>query len=116
MKKKSRPKRGRPPLAISAKTVEELAALGCNPEEIAGVLGCSRDTIDRNFAEHVAIGRMRLAKKLRERQIDIAMNGSVPLLIWLGKQYLGQKEKSESVVREEVITIEELPRKVQHDA
>jgi hypothetical protein len=116
VKKKSRPKRGRPPLAISAKSVEELAALGCNPEEIAGVLGCSRDTIDRNFAEQVALGRMRLAKKLRERQIDIAMNGSVPLLIWLGKQYLGQRDKTDAVVREEVITIEELPPKVQHDA
>jgi AraC-like DNA-binding protein len=116
VKKKSRPKRGRPPLAISAKSVEELAALGCNPEEIAGVLGCSRDTIDRNFAEQVALGRMRLAKKLRERQIDIAMNGSVPLLIWLGKQYLGQREKTDAVVREEVVTIEEIAPKVLHDA
>jgi hypothetical protein len=44
------------------------------------------------------------------------MNGSVPLLIWLGKQYLGQREKTDAVVREEVITIEELPPKVQHDA
>jgi hypothetical protein len=116
VKKKSRPKRGRPPLAISAKSVEELAALGCNPEEIAGVLGCSRDTIDRNFAEQVALGRMRLAKKLRERQIDIAMNGSVPLLIWLGKQYLGQRDKAEQTIREEVVTIEELPPKPPSDA
>ena len=116
MKKKSRPKRGRPPLAISAKSVEELAALGCNPEEIAGVLSCSRDTIDRNFAEQVALGRMRLAKKLRERQIDIAMNGSVPLLIWLGKQYLGQRDKAEQTIREEVVTIEELPPKPPSDA
>jgi hypothetical protein len=38
------------------------------------------------------------------------------MLIWLGKQMLGQKEKSEAVVREEVVTIEEISPKVQHDA
>ncbi len=59
---------------------------------------------------------MRLAKKLRERQIDIAMNGSVPLLIWLGKQYLGQRDKAEQTIREEVVTIEELPPKPPSDA
>jgi AraC-like DNA-binding protein len=116
VKKKARPKRGRPPLPIPAKTVEELAARGCTVEEIAGILGCSRDTIERNFAAQVALGRNRLAEKLRGKQVDLAMNGSVPLLIWLGKQYLGQKEKSEAVVREEVVTIEEIAPKVQHDA
>ncbi len=117
-KPKPEPKRkpGRPRLQISEKSVEELAALGCNPEEIAGVLGCCRDTIDDRFSEQVARGRMRLAKQLRHRQIDLAMKGSVPLLIWLGKQYLGQKEKSEAVVREEIVTIEEIAPKVQHDA
>ena len=110
--KKARPKRGRPPLEISAKSVEELAALGCNPEEIAGVLGCSRDTIDRNFAEQVGRGRNRLAKQLRGKQIDLAMEGSVPLLIWLGKQYLDQRDKADTTVREEVVTIEHIPPKV----
>ena len=29
---------------------------------------------------------------LREKQWTMAMNGDVRMLIWLGKQYLGQKE------------------------
>jgi len=33
------------------------------------------------------------------------------MLIWLGKQYLGQKEKSESVVREETVVLDLLPHK-----
>lgn len=32
---------------------------------------------------------------LKRKQYDVAMDGSVPLLIWLGKQYLGQKDNHE---------------------
>jgi hypothetical protein len=116
VKKKSRPKRGRPPIAIDAKSVEELAARGCTLQEIAGILGCSHDTIERNFASKVALGKNRLAERLRGKQIDLAMQGSVPLLIWLGKQYLEQRDKADTTVREEVVTIEEIAPKVQHDA
>jgi hypothetical protein len=116
VKKKARPKRGRPKVELPRKSIEEMAARGCTVEEIAGILGVHRNTITANFSAEVALGRNRLADQLRGKQVDLAMKGSVPLLIWLGKQYLGQKEKSEAVVREEVITIEELPPKVQHDA
>jgi transcriptional regulator with XRE-family HTH domain len=109
-------KRGRPKAELRKNSVEELAARGCTIEEIAGILGVNRDTVSDNFSAEVARGRNRLAEQLRGRQVDLAMNGSVPLLIWLGKQYLGQREKTDAVVREEVITIEELPPKVQHDA
>ncbi len=46
----------------------------------------------------------------------MALNGNVTMLIWLGKQYLGQREKTDAVVREEIVTIEEIAPKVQHDA
>ena len=32
---------------------------------------------------------------LRRKQFEVANGGSVPMLIWLGKQYLNQKDKSE---------------------
>ena len=32
---------------------------------------------------------------LREKQIEMAMQGNVQMLIWLGKQYLGQLDKQE---------------------
>jgi hypothetical protein len=113
--KKARTKRGRPPIAIDAKSVEELAARGCTLQEIAGILGCSHDTIERNFASKVALGKNRLAERLRGKQIDLAMQGSVPMLIWLGKQYLDQRDKADTTVREEVVTIEEIAAKVQHE-
>ena len=32
---------------------------------------------------------------MRRKQFEVANNGSVPMLIWLGKQYLDQKDKQE---------------------
>ena len=34
---------------------------------------------------------------LRQKQFEMAMDGDVRMLIWLGKQYLGQSEKPEVV-------------------
>jgi transcriptional regulator with XRE-family HTH domain len=93
-------------------SVEELAARGCTIEEIAGILGVNRDTVSDNFSAEVARGRNRLAEQLRGRQVDLAMNGSVPLLIWLGKQYLGQSDRQEQKITEEVVTIERIAPKI----
>jgi len=38
--------------------------------------------------------------ELRQKQFEMAMNGDVRMLIWLGKQYLGQSEKPEVVTDE----------------
>lgn len=108
--------RGRPKVELPRKSIEEMAARGCTVEGIAGILGVHRNTITANFSAEVALGRNRLADQLRTKQVDLAMKGSVPLLIWLGKQYLGQRDKAEQTIREEVVTIEEIAPKVQHDA
>ena len=34
--------------------------------------------------------------QLREKQWEVAMEGNVQMLIWLGKQYLGQKDTPET--------------------
>ena len=33
--------------------------------------------------------------ELREKQWEVAMDGNVQMLIWLGKQYLGQRDTPE---------------------
>lgn len=38
--------------------------------------------------------------ELRQKQFEMAMNGDVRMLIWLGKQYLGQKDSPEVIVNE----------------
>lgn len=85
--------RGRPKKQIDPKLLEDLAGIGCTNEEIAHVAGCSSDTLTRNYAEHIKSGRENAKVSLRRKQWAVAMNGSTGMLIWLGKQMLGQGER-----------------------
>ena len=86
---------------LDASKVEALAALQCTMEEIASGLGISRSTLDRRRDEdpelNAAIqkGRELGTRSLRRLQYDAAKNGNVTMQIWLGKQWLNQKDKHE---------------------
>lgn len=84
---------GRPRANIDPEKVELLAGCGCTVEEIAAKLGCNASTLYRNFARHIEKGRETGRASLRGKQFEVAMRGNVPMLIWLGKQMLGQAEK-----------------------
>lgn len=83
----------RPEIEIDAKHVEQLAALGAKNTEIADFFGCSVDTITRRFAENLAKGRSNLKMSLRRWQLKSAEKGNATMLVWLGKQTLGQVDK-----------------------
>lgn len=71
-----------------------MATIGCTGDEIAAVMGCSRDTIDRRFAELIKKGHEKRNASLRRTQYDVAVNKkNATMLIWLGKQFLGQSDK-----------------------
>jgi len=86
---------GRPLLDINPDEVRKLAELGCRTEEIADFFGCSHDTINKRFASELVKGRAKIAITLRRSQIQLAMKGNATLLIWLGKQMLGQVERTQ---------------------
>lgn len=86
---------GRPAKQIDPTQVARFAEMGYNNLEIAARLDCSHDTLERRFACDLAKGHQIRNSKLRAKQIEVALNGNVPMLIWLGKQYLGQKDKQE---------------------
>lgn len=86
---------GRPRIDIDPEKVRLLAEAFCTNDEIAAMLGISHDTLTRNFACALKTGRETAKGQLRSQQKTIAMEGNVPMLIWLGKQYLGQSDKSE---------------------
>ena len=97
---KPKNKGGRPRIEIDKKLFEKLCGLQCTLEEIAGVLSCSMDTVERwckrtyneSFAEvykkHSATGKT----SLRRAQFKLAEK-SAAMAIWLGKQYLGQRDR-----------------------
>lgn len=109
VKKTNNPKMGRPRIKIDKEEFEKLCAIQCTEEEIAGWYKCSVDTIERfcektykmSFAEVYkrlsATGKM----SLRRTQFRIAETNPT-MAIWLGKQYLGQKERTDVDLTAEV--------------
>ena len=102
----------RPRKVIDKAQLEQLAAIGCTSEEMASILDCSKDTLERRFAAVIKKGRDRAKMSLRRAQYTAALgrpaviqNGvvvtpaappNITMQIWLGKQMLEQKDKIES--------------------
>lgn len=81
--------------ALTEKQIEQLAAIGCSDDEIATLAGIAESTLQDRFRAHLKAGRAQLRQRLRKKQIARAMAGSDTMLIWLGKQYLEQRDKNE---------------------
>jgi hypothetical protein len=86
----------RPRKDIDPEQVEKLAQLGLSYAEIAAVLDCDASTLTRRFAQVIKKGHEHRDASLRRTQFDVAVNQKNPtMLIWLGKQFLGQRDKQE---------------------
>lgn len=94
----------RPKTEINKEQFESLCNLQCTVEEIAGFFKCNRDTVDawckrtyndgfsavfKKYSQNGKISLRRYQYKLAERNTAMA--------IWLGKQWLGQTDKIETV-------------------
>lgn len=86
---------GRPVLALDEEQILELARIHCTHQEIAAVMKCSVDTLDRRYAELIKSGYEDGKAKLRRLQWHQAERGNVQMLVHLGKQMLKQAEKHE---------------------
>lgn len=91
-KKKSNNPNGRPLIKIDKGEVEKLARLGCNDTEIGNFFGVHPTTIGKRFSVILTKGRAERKAKLRQMQWKAAEGGNIAMLIWLGKQELGQIE------------------------
>jgi len=92
-KKKSigRPKKYK----IPTDKLEQLASFGCTNIEMASYFGCSPDLLEKSYSEYLTKGRDKGKIRLRQLQYKAAEKGNVVMLIWLGKQVLGQSDKQE---------------------
>lgn len=89
--------RGRPKKEIDYALAEKLAQIMCTQEEIANILGVSTKTLQRDeeFCRLYKKGQDTGKMSLKRKQFEVAMKGNTALLIWLGKNYLGQREVPE---------------------
>jgi len=86
---------GRPRKMVDEKAILELASKGRTLTEIAAYCGVSDDTISRRFAEVIKRGKSLMRGSLRAKQFELAMRGNPTMLIWLGKQELGQTDRQQ---------------------
>jgi len=87
-------KTGRPPVAIDLELMDNLAQIRCTYEEMAAMLGVDSDTLRSRFSARIEQNREKGRQSLRRRQWQAAMEGDRTMLIWLGKQELGQSDKT----------------------
>jgi len=92
---------GRPTLPIDWEKVEQYMMAGCNGTQIAASLGISADTLyDRcesdngvNYSAYLQEKRAKGDSLIHAKQFSKGVKeGNVTMLIWLGKQRLGQVE------------------------
>lgn len=83
---------GRDKKVVPPGQVEELASLGCTDRDIANFFGIAENTLRYNFSDNLVKGREDLKVSLRRAQIKLALSGNAVMLIWLGKNLLGQSD------------------------
>ncbi len=104
-------KNGRPLTVIDWDEFDKLCHIQCTLAEVALWFNCDMDTIEAackrekglGFSEYYEQKRGRGRVSLRRKQFQLAIEGNVTMLIWLGKQYLGQSDKSEDILRQALI-------------
>lgn len=89
---------GRRQAAIDLEALEKLAAMLCTHEEAAGYFDIARETFTRKLRQKryrdvwergQQKGRISIRRKQFQKNTDA-------MLIWLGKQYLGQRDTPEN--------------------
>jgi hypothetical protein len=101
---KQKGKAGRPKIVIDWDLVQKLSHIQCTQAEIATAVGVSVDTLHRHpeFAEAHKRGAEGGRKSIRRMQFESATKGSIAMQIWLGKQYLGQRDNLDQRVNTEL--------------
>ena len=72
--------------------IYKLAAIGLTDRDIARWFEVKEDTLRYHFSDILAKGREDLKISLRRAQLKVALGGNATMLIWLGKNILGQQE------------------------
>lgn len=97
-------KMGRPKIEIDWNLLDQLLGIFCTGEECAGVLNVDYDTLKsrvkeekkKTFSEYSELKKGTGRASLRRRQFRLSETNPA-MAIWLGKQYLGQRDEQRIV-------------------
>jgi hypothetical protein len=100
---------GAPQKPIDFEVLDKLLYIQCTELEVSAVMECSVDTLNAAVKEHSGltfseysqqkkgVGKVSLRRAQHRNAVE---HNNTAMQIWLGKQYLGQAEKTETVVRD----------------
>ena len=98
---------GRPPKFLDYELLQEACTIHCTGEECASLLDMSYETLDNKliaeghggfleyFKKHSTNGKMSLRRRQWHKAID---DDNTTMQIWLGKQNLGQSDRTKSEI------------------
>lgn len=108
-RKTDNPKMGRPKIEIDQEQFEKLCGLQCTEEEIASWFKCSVDTLEswikktynqKTFTDVYKIYSASGKISIRRNQFKMA-EYNPSMAIFLGKQYLGQRDEVHTTINDE---------------
>ena len=121
-KAKAKAKMGRPRIEVDWEQFDKLCAIQATLVEISAWFNCCEDTIEARvqekhgvtFSEYYksksAVGKM----SLRRQMFKAANAGNITMQIWLSKQYLGMRDKTENIedktIRYEGYSLDEIEK------
>lgn len=105
---------------LDGDSIKKMCSIGCTKAEVASVLGVAQLTLDKYIKEEYGVSftefykvyadgfkmslrRMQYKSALGEKDPDgnkYIVTPSIPMQIWLGKQYLDQKDKHEQTIED----------------
>ena len=92
------PIKGRPRIELNPEELRRLAVLHCTQQEVAAYFCVSLSHVEKRLHDEPEMrlawdeGRALGAISLRRQQTALAEKGNATMLIWLGKQLLGQRD------------------------
>lgn len=84
--------RGRKKIELDTDLLFKLAECHCTMKEMVYIMGVSAFTLRNNFQDVIDRGYAAGKMRLRKAQYRKALEGNPVMLIWLGKNVLGQKD------------------------
>ena len=101
---------GRPKKDFDWKMLDAILQYNASKKDCSDLLEVSEDTIERRikteysctFTEYRDRKMSKTRLKLSQKQVEVALAGNVTMLIFLGKNMLGQSDKVENEINSKI--------------
>lgn len=101
-------RRTRPPKEIDVEKLKEFLAVNMPIKRIGHYFNCTPETLYNKFGDMIIESNVNFEKEIRIAQLKAANQLNPTMLIWLGKQYLGQRDLSEVAISAEKPSVQDI--------